>query len=313
MSFMGCLECDTLKGCDQLNKEEIKNFMEVRKIMRGKDKWLAIEGLERDALIEKNIPFVEVEIRRPSRFRGLAIPSDARFDCIELLGFDPEAIRLEETETELQNVVLAKIINVEEENRRMQRARENYINLVSSRIGTRVDQTRQRAEEIQQAISEAMTMITEKVREQTIVNKELAWLEQNVQEVQEGLAAEFQKLMDIPEVDEINCMRRKLVVKLNDIVIEFNGRRYLLGRPIIEIHQNGTIKISNPGNTVSRKPHPHVNSEGDPCLGNISEGIAKLIGQFEFATAVQILIEFLKNFNEGEQYRGAHITNWPRA
>ena len=47
------------------------------------------------------------------------------------------------------------------------------------------------------------------------------------------------------------------------------------------------------------------------CLGNLTDGVAQLLAGYEFAALAQILLQFLRSYNEDEPYY--KIDNWPLA
>jgi hypothetical protein len=55
-------------------------------------------------------------------------------------------------------------------------------------------------------------------------------------------------------------------------------------------------------------PHPHVSADGVPCWGNVGPGIAKLLGEGQYAALVAVIWEFLHSYNERDAYR--HIQTW---
>jgi hypothetical protein len=75
---------------------------------------------------------------------------------------------------------------------------------------------------------------------------------------------------------------------------------------------DGDVRIES----VSRlgpKPgwdHPHV-QDGRPCLGNLREGVLKLIAEYELALAVQVTMGFLETYQPESAY--CAIEGWPRA
>ena len=63
-----------------------------------------------------------------------------------------------------------------------------------------------------------------------------------------------------------------------------------------------TIHPEDDCKTVDGYPHPHVNSDGVPCLGNIGGPMAQLLGEGEHAQAITLLLEFLRSYNEENPY-----------
>lgn len=82
------------------------------------------------------------------------------------------------------------------------------------------------------------------------------------------------------------------------ITIEYDGWQSPLGRYDINIDPKGDIKIEalDPP-TDTDNPHPHVATDGRPCLGNIAADIPKMLGSMRIAEALQVLYEFLCEYN----------------
>ncbi len=71
--------------------------------------------------------------------------------------------------------------------------------------------------------------------------------------------------------------------------------------------RNTTNPVTLDGATINA---PHVNSEGQPCLGNISDILPELIGKRDFATAVQLAIAYLQTANTEDPW-GRRVNLWP--
>ena len=54
--------------------------------------------------------------------------------------------------------------------------------------------------------------------------------------------------------------------------------------------------------TDADNPHPHVGTDGRPCLGNIAADIPKMLGSMRIAEALQVLYEFLGEYNPDSPY-----------
>jgi hypothetical protein len=82
------------------------------------------------------------------------------------------------------------------------------------------------------------------------------------------------------------------------ITIEYDGWQFPLGRYNININPKGdiTIEALDPP-TDTDNPHPHVATDGRPCLGNIAADIPKMLGSMRIAEALQVLYEFLCEYN----------------
>ncbi|MGE5849848.1 MAG: hypothetical protein ACM362_06965, partial [Candidatus Methylomirabilota bacterium] len=73
---------------------------------------------------------------------------------------------------------------------------------------------------------------------------------------------------------------------------------------------NGEVRIWNLSSRIGAYDHPHIHL-GRPCLGPIREGIAKLLGEFQFVAAAEVLIDFLHTVNPAD-WR-LPVLRWPEA
>jgi len=92
--------------------------------------------------------------------------------------------------------------------------------------------------------------------------------------------------------------RGQLTAVTSAITIEHDGYDFPLGRYQVEIRSGGEIIILalDPHPRASY-PHPHVATDGRPCLGSASGDVARLIGRLRLAEALQLLHAFLSSYN----------------
>ena len=87
------------------------------------------------------------------------------------------------------------------------------------------------------------------------------------------------------------------------ITIEHDGWRFPLGRYTIHLEPAGKIKIEDlDPHGDAEHPHPHVATDGQPCLGNIKGDIPKMLGSMRIAEALQVLHVFLSEYNPDGPY-----------
>ena len=53
--------------------------------------------------------------------------------------------------------------------------------------------------------------------------------------------------------------------------------------------------------------HPHIRRDGQCCFGNLSEGIAQLIAEFQFSIVIQMVLQFLHSYNREDCYGKIHF------
>ena len=61
---------------------------------------------------------------------------------------------------------------------------------------------------------------------------------------------------------------------------------------------------------INDKHHPHVDSDGVPCLGNIAKAIPDYMAGYEFSVVAMLCIEFLKTADPNDGW-GATVKDWP--
>jgi hypothetical protein len=96
------------------------------------------------------------------------------------------------------------------------------------------------------------------------------------------------------------------------IDINYQDHVYHMGEYRIDINTDGSdggVTIHNLTQLVAgRYHHPHIASGGKCCFGNISTGVAKLIGDYQYVVLIQLLINYLKSYDRGGAYK--YIDNW---
>lgn len=91
-----------------------------------------------------------------------------------------------------------------------------------------------------------------------------------------------------------------LVVTTRPISVDFEGHLYEFGcyRMRLPLGEGTvTIHAADPDSRVDGFPHPHVNAQGVPCLGNIGVTLARLLGAGEVSQSITLLLEFLRSYN----------------
>ena len=112
-------------------------------------------------------------------------------------------------------------------------------------------------------------------------------------------AEEYDRIRAHPLVEELTAQDDRLMVTTLPLTATFEDELINLGRFEIKMHLNGDLRITNLTRRMWTYDHPHIR-EGVPCLGNIQEGVAKLIGTYQLAVVIQVLIDFLQLVNPKE-------------
>lgn len=122
----------------------------------------------------------------------------------------------------------------------------------------------------------------------------------------------------VTAVDEYSNIDKGIIsVDVAGIKIRCQRNWYYLGDYTININiADKTVRFINTSGILRKSHwgdkchHPHCNSEGRPCLGNISTQIIELIGSLDLAFLVNLCISYLQSVNINDA-AGSHIVNWP--
>jgi len=90
----------------------------------------------------------------------------------------------------------------------------------------------------------------------------------------------------------------RLFARTSTIVIEHDGWLFNLGRYEITIDPRSEIIIrSCDGTDGDGYPHPHIDSNGSPCLGNIHGDVGRAFGRMHIYEGLTLLHSFLSTYN----------------
>ncbi|MBI2633206.1 MAG: hypothetical protein HYW78_02325 [Parcubacteria group bacterium] len=124
---------------------------------------------------------------------------------------------------------------------------------------------------------------------------------------------EFDNLLANSDIENIEIDTAVIKVYTAPIIIAYNGDKYDIGKFEIKLHTNGAdgcVKMFNRTRRANGAHHPHINDEGKPCLGNISEVLPHLIAERNYGPAIALCIQYLKSYEDGEGYEV--IEEWPK-
>jgi len=128
---------------------------------------------------------------------------------------------------------------------------------------------------------------------------------------------EFDKLLTHPDIENIAVDGSNILVYTVPIEIEHRHKVYDIGKFCITLSSNANnnwiVLFKNLTRTEGDgRPHPHVNSDGRPCLGNINECLPSIIGAHQYAAAISVAIQYIRSYtnnDEGKPY--VDIEYWP--
>ncbi len=145
-------------------------------------------------------------------------------------------------------------------------------------------------------------------RKKPILQQELEYLQKLVRIDNSRLfRTQAQALIELQSSGEYTSITTdndgSLTATTAPITIDYDDYRFPLGRYTVHIDMAGEIRIKalDPHPNADY-PHPHINSNGIPCIGNFTADISKMLGTMRIAEALQTLYAFLCEYNPNSPY-----------
>lgn len=177
-------------------------------------------------------------------------------------------------------------------------AREAYVRACQERVAEEIRFLQAEIAFLEDGVEEMARRIAADTRRLTEGRRRLRLLH-GERDQPESSGRELESLQALAEVREARIQDGRISLTTVPILVEHGGRWYRLGRFQLDLHFNGDVRILNLTDRVGPYDHPHV-YQGRPCLGTIREGVAKLLGEFQFVAATEVLIDFLKTVNPAD-------------
>lgn len=200
-------------------------------------------------------------------------------------------------------------------------SREAYMKECSRRFEKTVQGTKDAVAKGHADIVKLQQELTKRIRETQGAERKLEQIEIFRAENTDSYGREFDSLLQVPGVENIETADGVIKVFTEHIYITPDGcaDTYDIGKFRMEVYtagSNGGIRFFNltrrgTGSGYNTN-HPHVKENGSPCLGNISEQIANLIGEYEYSAVAQIGLQYLQSVNTGDSAGGGIFDHWPK-
>lgn len=189
-------------------------------------------------------------------------------------------------------------------------AKEKYVKACSRRYNETLNNLKEQIPKFEKKINDFSEGISECVRNRAEALEQLEFFEAQFGSQTDRYGNEFDNLLNVDKVEDVFIEDAYIIVITKEIEINYEDQTYLMGTYKVKIPiGRGNLYIIRIEGTIEGCYHPHVNGDAAPCLGNIATGLAKLIGQYEFAAAVQVILNFLSEVNKDDWY--ARVTVWP--
>jgi|GEM_PF-1253753 len=209
-----------------------------------------------------------------------------------------------------------------------QAKRESYIRFCSGRFLADLSEVTQAAQTIRQETAKLEQQLLQKIRDGQFYENRLASLQHSRQEAMAVYGQEFDRLLDHPQIIDLEFDAKSLIVYTNTILCLDPRSGY--------VHEIGDFKINlyfQPDEdkhcirwtNLTRKKvwdrdedryitrhAPHIFESGFACMGNYQKEFPRLIANYEMATAAIMAIRFPESANVNDTY-GRQVKYWPRA
>ncbi len=120
-------------------------------------------------------------------------------------------------------------------------------------------------------------------------------------------ADDLGRLQELEGIREVEAYAGGVRLVTTPIEAAHGGVTYRLGRFEINLAETGAITIKNLTDPYGLYDHPHV-WYGRPCLGNVREGVAKLVAEYQWVAAAEVLLDFLRTVTPQDWY--VPVTHW---
>jgi hypothetical protein len=189
------------------------------------------------------------------------------------------------------------------------RARETYAE--HQRRGLR-EETRFVEEELratEHAVEELSRRLTQETRHLAACRRRLRVLQGETDAPIEA-ADHWRRLEKLEDVRDVVVYAGGVRLVTGPIEVAHGGVQYRLGCFEIDVAETGAIAVRNLTDPYGLYDHPHV-WNGRPCLGNVREGVAKLVAEYQWVAAAEVLLDFLRTITPQDWY--VPVTHWKPA
>jgi len=139
-------------------------------------------------------------------------------------------------------------------------------------------------------------------------------IKNNMEDVPKALNKTWEsiaRLKDSSMYTNISFTKTSIKAETTPISIKYNANEYDMGRFEVIMKFTGETLIAGIDNLgkSTNHPHPHI-SGSNPCWGNFSGQIPKLIGSSEFDVALVTIHTWLSHYDKANPY--STIEDWPK-
>ena len=125
------------------------------------------------------------------------------------------------------------------------------------------------------------------------------------------IAGQLQRIIEMPIVKDVQLTNATLKVLVGPIEIQSGAKTYAIGLIQFTVTLgNGGIIFNNLTRKKNGRPHPHIQTNGVACWGEIQVSITDLLARWMLAELVTVVVRYLQSVDPKDSW-GAGIVNWP--
>lgn len=186
------------------------------------------------------------------------------------------------------------------------RARETYAEQLKRSLEEETAFLEEEMRGTERAAEELSCRLTQETRHLAACRRRLGVLRGEAEQWARA-ADDLAELQGIEGIREVEAYAGGVRLVTTPIEAAHAGVRYRLGCFEINLAETGAIAIKNLTDPYGFYDHPHV-WYGRPCLGNVREGIAKLVAEYQWVAAAEVLLDFLRTVTPQDWY--VSVTHW---
>lgn len=250
--------------------------------------------------------------------------STANLDEVcEMLGVKPAHVA--KTRTDYEGVYLAQVnrngktgtITASKKNAPTAAMKKKYMELCGyNRKATQVKTLRSEVSKLEHVIEQCQQTLVASLRKLEEKRRRFQIVQGTDESSLVRFGDEFDQLVKHPDLERVDVVGNKIVAETKPISISYQKVTYDIGRFQITIHadgSNGGVRMVNLTRKIGGRNHPHINSGGVPCLGNIKEVIPHMIAEHQYPAVVAVCIQYLKSYENSGNYKPyCEIGYWPQ-
>lgn len=176
--------------------------------------------------------------------------------------------------------------------------KESFSLVFEKALNSNVDKNKIKIKELMKQISDSQKKLEKAKRSYKLLSK----LYQNP-DMREDSIRSFEVMEKDKRIDKIKVKNNLVYVFTNNIKVDLKKAGIFdIGKyEIVYNLLDGDIKVFNQ-KKIEGNQHPHINSEGRPCWGNMSKDIPILLAKLDLVGLTHIVLKYLESYHDGDTH-----------